>query len=65
MLGKNRNTIARWIRSGKLPATPLGNTVLIREEDVERLIPEGSLSQRGVELMEGLVYTKQEAAEGD
>ena len=36
-LGKHRNTVARWIRDGKLPATQLGNVVLIRGEDLEHL----------------------------
>ena len=35
-LNKHRNTIARWIRDGKLPATQLGNVVWIRKGDVER-----------------------------
>ena len=36
-LQKHRNTVARWIKEGKLPATQLGNVVLIRQEDVQQV----------------------------
>ena len=42
-LGKNRHTVARWISSGKLPATPFGNVVLICKEDLDRLTTESHL----------------------
>ena len=42
LLGRHRNTIARWIKKGWLPATRLGNTSLIRKEDVDRLRPQTS-----------------------
>ena len=54
-LQKHRNTVARWIKQGKLPAIHLGNVVLVRKEDVERVI-------RGVP---GLVsYTLLRTADG-
>ena len=40
MLGRHRKTIARWIASGRLTATRLGNVVLITKEDVDRMMSE-------------------------
>ncbi len=37
ILKRNRHTIGRWIDRGKLPAIRLGNLLLIRKEDVERI----------------------------
>jgi excisionase family DNA binding protein len=37
ILGRNRNTIARWIRTGKIKGERIGNLVLIRQEELERL----------------------------
>ena len=37
LLAKNRLTIRRWIRSGKLDGQRLGSVVLIRKEEVDRL----------------------------
>ena len=38
LLGKNRTTVFQWVKAGKLPSTPLGNVVLIRKEDVDRML---------------------------
>ena len=37
MFGKDRHTIARWIETGRLAAVRLGNVVLIRHEEIDRL----------------------------
>ncbi len=34
-LGKNPETIRRWIREGKLPANKIGNQHFIEEDDVD------------------------------
>jgi len=36
--GRDPETIRRWIRTGKLPATKVGTQHVIRESDLEELI---------------------------
>ncbi len=36
LLRKDRHTVSRWIKEGKLPARRVGNLVLIRKQDVQR-----------------------------
>ena len=36
-LGKHRNTVARWIKEGRLPPIRLGNAILIPEEAIRDL----------------------------
>jgi excisionase family DNA binding protein len=45
-LKRHRNTIARWIREGKVNAIHLGNVVLIREEDIAELESEETFGSR-------------------
>ena len=44
-LGRHRNTIARWGKEGRLPITRLGNTALIRKEDVDRLKAQAHIAE--------------------
>ena len=37
LLGKDRGTIARWLKAGKVKGEPVGNMVLIAEAEVTRL----------------------------
>lgn len=37
MLGVHRNTIIRWVKSGKLKSSVIGESILIPASEIERL----------------------------
>lgn len=45
LLGKDRRTIARWMKTGKLQGEHIGGVVLVEIAELERLRP--TLSPRG------------------
>ena len=42
VLGRDRHTISRWAKEGKLNPVRLGPLVLIAKEEVDRLVDEGA-----------------------